>query len=80
VVAVEPDLEYVLELAVFGNLTWREVAVVVEDRLARSVCLIKSLCGLGFEQELSVQKCQSNLLRRESTNIYQSEEASCAAM
>jgi len=37
VVALEPDLEEVVEAAVLGDVSWRKVAVVVEDRLMRRI-------------------------------------------
>ena len=55
-VAFQPDLEQVGELAIGRDVLRREVIVVIEDRLVGGVTVEKPLCSTGLEQEIVVDE------------------------
>ena len=55
-VTFEPDLEQVFELPVLRDVAWREMAVVIEDRLRLRELVIEPPCRLRAEQEVIVDE------------------------
>ena len=56
VVPLEPGLVEVGEPAILGDVFWRQVAVVVDDRLGGRDAVVQVAGGVAREQEISVQK------------------------
>src|SRR5262245_4396337 len=57
VIALRPDREQALELAILGDVRRRQMVVIVEDRLRFRVLLIKEARRLALKQEILVEKC-----------------------
>jgi hypothetical protein len=55
-IAFEPDLEEIAELAVLGDIARREMIVVIEHRLGFGKVMIKSPRGPGLEQKIVVDE------------------------
>ena len=55
-VALEPDLEQVTELAVPSDVLGRQMAVVIEDRLVLGVLVVEALRVFVREKEIFVNK------------------------
>ena len=56
ILTAEPDLDEVVEAAVFIDLAGRDVAVIVDQRLMLRIVMEQMLRGLGFQQEILVHK------------------------
>jgi len=63
VVALEPDLEKVGELAIGGHVLGRQVAMVVEDGLRLGVVVIEAGGGFGGQEEVFVDKGHGRKVR-----------------
>ena len=57
VAPAEPDLGQIVEAPVFIDLPRRDVAVVVHEGHVFRIVVEEAPSGLGFKQEISVQKC-----------------------
>ena len=56
VVAPQPDFRQIGEAVVLGDEFWRQVAVVVEDRLPFRKIMVEVARGGGMEQEIVVDE------------------------
>jgi hypothetical protein len=55
-VALKPRLEQIAEAAVRSNVGWREVRVVIENRLLRRIGVVQVPGGFGMQQEVIVDE------------------------
>ena len=55
-IALEPDLEQVVEPPVLGDVARRQVVVIVENRLLGSVALVKAPRRRGLEKEICAEE------------------------
>ena len=55
-IALEPDLEQVVELPVLGDVARRQVVVVVEDRLLGGVALVQPPRRRGLKKEICAEE------------------------
>ena len=60
VVAFQPDLEQIPKTPVLGDVPRREMAMVVEDRLALGILVIKPPGSLGAQEEILVDERHGN--------------------
>ena len=56
VIAFQPDLKQVFELAVFRDVAWRDVTVIIEDRLGLGELMVKFARRLGGQQKIVVDE------------------------
>ena len=62
VIAFQPNLKEVSELAVFGDVARGEMIVVVEDRLRFSKVVIQSASGFGLQQKVFVDEFHDDVV------------------
>jgi len=55
-VALKPDFEKVVELAIFSNVLWREMAMIGKYWLVLRELVIEASGGAGAEQEIIVNE------------------------
>ena len=63
VIAFEPDLEQIIEAAIFGDVFRPKVTVVIDDGLGFGVIVVELLSFPGMEKKIFVDEAHSDILR-----------------